>query len=121
MLCQNVFISGNHWSYSYYVNEVTLGQETEELTTDRDSVYSGIPGYNFVGIEESAELTAVNHKSDIKGEPYLNECYSNSNRDRLAELEFLGVDKELAAEMFANQSVELQDRPCRLSNTIPHR
>ena len=98
---------------------MALDQDTADLTTDRDSVYSGIPGYNFAGIEDSAELTAIYQKSDVKGD--LNECYSNSNEDKLLELEYMKVDKELATEIFANQSVEQQDRPYRLSNTIPHR
>eukprot|EP00800_Vazella_pourtalesii_P001005 TRINITY_DN10850_c0_g1_i4.p1 TRINITY_DN10850_c0_g1~~TRINITY_DN10850_c0_g1_i4.p1 ORF type:complete len:109 (+),score=23.37 TRINITY_DN10850_c0_g1_i4:272-598(+) len=43
---------------------------------------------------------------------------NNSNSDKLWEMDY--VDRELAADIFANQSLEQQDLPCRLSSTIPH-
>ena len=118
-LYQNVSNSGSHWSYSYYVNEVSLDPEAANLTTGRDSVYSGIPGYNFSGIEDSAELTSVNQRFQMNDDP--NECYSNYNKDKLLDFEHMRVNKELAAEMFAKQSMEQLERPCRISNTVPHR
>ncbi|KAI6653802.1 hypothetical protein LOD99_3306 [Oopsacas minuta] len=112
-------LSGNHWSYLFYVNEAAH-EEPSEGTSDRDSVYSGIPGYSYVDYEKNTELTAITSRSESGYLTISNENYSNHNNDQLLELGNMGIDKELAVEMFANQSVEQQDRPCRISNTVPH-
>lgn len=98
----------------FYVNELA-DRNTPEVTSDRDSVYSGIPGYSYVGNENNTELTAVTPRFETDGMIVSN----NSNSDKLWEMDY--VDRELAADIFANQSLEQQDLPCRLSSTIPHR
>ena len=93
-----------------------MDRNTPEVTSDLDSVYSGIPGYNFVGNDNNTELTSVTPRVETDGVIISND---NSNNDTLREME--SVDRELATDIFANQSLEHQDLPCRLSSTIPHR
>ena len=93
-----------------------MDRNTPEVTSDRDSVYSGIPGYSFVGNENNTELTAVTPRIETDGMMISN---NNSNNDTLWEID--NIDRELAADIFANQSLEQQNLPCRLSSTIPRR